>query len=46
MPFIIKVWIPVPVEDPQKYTSKEAAVKDLVSLELMQPENKYEIAEV
>ncbi len=46
MPWIIKVWIPVDEENLQTYPSKEAAEKDIESLELMQPENIYEAVEV
>ncbi len=45
MGFVIKVWIPVDVEDPQQYDTKEQAEKDIESLRLMQPENKYEVME-
>ncbi len=46
MPWIIKVWIPVDEENPQTYPTKEAAEKDIESLELMQPENIFEAVEV
>jgi len=46
MPFIIKVWIPIDAEDPQKYTSKQEAEDDIASMEIMQPENRYEVLEV
>ncbi len=46
MPYIIKCWIPVQPEEPETYPTKEDAEKDLESLELMQPENKYEVVEV
>ncbi len=41
-----QVWIPVEPEYPQTYPTKEAAEKDIESLELMQPENIYEVVEV
>ncbi len=44
--YSIKVWIPVPIENPESYTSKEDAERYLASMELMQPENKYERVEV
>ncbi len=46
MPYMIKCWIPVQPEDPETYPTKEDAEKDLESLELMQPENRYEVVEV
>ncbi len=46
MPWIIKCWIPAEEENPQTYTTKEQAEKDIESLELMQPENIYEAVEV
>lgn len=46
MPYIIKVWIPVEPENPETYPTKEAAEKDIESLELMQPENIYKVVEV
>lgn len=46
MSWIIKCWIPTGEEDPQIYTTKEAAEKDIESLELMQPENIYKAVEV
>ncbi len=44
--YVIKVWIPVPIENPETYTLKEDAERDLASMQLMQPENKHEIVEV
>jgi hypothetical protein len=46
MPWIIKIWIPVEPENPQTYPTKAQAEKDIESLELMQPENRYEAVEV
>jgi len=46
MAWVIKSYIPVEPEDPEIYPSKEDAEKDLESLNLMQPENIYEIEEV
>jgi len=46
MAWVIKSYIPVEAEDPEIYPSKEDAEKDLESLNLMQPENIYEIEEV
>jgi hypothetical protein len=42
----IKVWIPTECEDPQIFESMESAVNELEQLQLMQPENRYEIHEV
>ena len=44
----IRVWIPVDVEEKEDeiYASLEEAGKDKESVELMQPENRYEIEEV
>jgi len=46
MPFIIKAWIPADPENPDQYPTREDAQRDIDSLELMQPENRYEIVEV
>jgi len=46
MPWIIKCWIPVEPDDLQTYLTKELAQKDVESLELMQPENIYEVVEI
>ena len=48
MKYKIKAWIPVEVEESEDeiYASEEEAEKDKESMELMQPENKYEIVEV
>jgi hypothetical protein len=46
MPWIVKCWIPVEPENTQTYPTKEAAEKDIESLELMQPENIYQAVEV
>lgn len=46
MTWIIKTCIPVECEEPETYDSREDAEKDLESLELMQPENIYEVEEV
>ena len=48
MKFKIKCWIPVDVEDEEDtiYDSEEEVRKDLDSMELMQPENIYEIVEI
>jgi len=45
MSWIIKAYIPVECEDPEVYVSKDDAEKDVESLNLMQPENIYEIEE-
>lgn len=45
MPWIIKCWIPVEPDDPQTYSTKELAQKDVESIELMQPENIYKVVE-
>ena len=46
MAWIIRAYIPVDPEDPEVYAIKEEAEKDIESLNLMQPENLYEIEEV
>lgn len=46
MPFVIKVWIPVEIENPQKYKTKEKADRDAESLKLMSTDNIYEVVEV
>ena len=43
--YVIKSWIPAECENPQIYDSMEEAVTDLTQLQLMQPENRYEIEE-
>jgi hypothetical protein len=44
--YIIKSWIPADCEDPQIYDSMESAIDELNQLQLMQPENRYEIHEI
>ncbi len=46
MAWIIKTYIPVEPDDPETYPTREDAERDLESLNLMQPENIYEIEEV
>ena len=46
MAWIIKSYIPVEAEEPEVYTTREDAEKDVESLSLMQPENIYEIEEI
>lgn len=48
MKYKIKVWMPVEVEEAEDelYNTKEDALTDLRSMELMQPENIYQIEEV
>tara|TARA_R110000772_G_scaffold22958_1_gene61862 strand:- start:622 stop:798 length:177 start_codon:yes stop_codon:yes gene_type:complete len=46
MRYIIKVWIPVEEDCQEEYDSLDEALGTLNSLELMQPENHYEIEEV
>lgn len=46
MKYIIKVWIPVEDAELEEYDSQEDALQDLASMELMQPENRYELEEV
>ena len=46
MRWIIKAYIPVEPDDPEIYTTKEKAEKDVESLRLMQPENIYEAEEI
>lgn len=41
--YCIKTWIPVEESDPQIFDSMDDAQSELASLELMQPENRYEI---
>jgi hypothetical protein len=38
------VWVPVEVEDEETYSSYEEALSVVDSLEMMQPENIYHIA--
>lgn len=42
----IRAWIPAECEDPQTYDSMESAMDELNQLQLMQPENRYEIHEI
>ena len=46
MAWTIKCYIPVDCDDPELYPNREEAEKDLESLNLMQPENIYEVEEV
>lgn len=46
MPWIINVWIPAEIKDPQRYDSKELAEKDIESMKMNSPENVYEAVEV
>lgn len=48
MKYKIKVWIPVEVDEAEDelYETKEDAEADLGSMEMMQPENIYQIEEV
>lgn len=43
--YIIKTWIPTESEDPEIFDSIESAQTELTNLQLMQPENRYEIYE-
>lgn len=45
MPWLIQVWIPVELEKPQTYLTKQDADRDIESLKLMSPENVYEAVE-
>ena len=45
MGWIIKVYIPVYCEEPEVFSCKEDAEKEIESLTLMQPENIYQIEE-
>ena len=42
---MIKVWIPVDVDEPEIYENEDEAGLDWEQATLMQPENKYEIVE-
>lgn len=44
--YIIKSWIPTDSEEPEIFDSMESAESELNNLQLMQPENRYEIHEV
>jgi hypothetical protein len=44
--YIIQSWIPAECEDPDTYDSLEAAESELMQLQEMQPENRYEIQEI
>ena len=46
MGWVIKVYIPVEIEEEQIFTSKEEAEKEVEHLSLLQPENIYEVEEV
>ena len=43
MPYVIKCWIPVDEEDPEIYETGVDAEEDLINLQDMQPENRYEL---
>jgi hypothetical protein len=43
MTFEVKAWIPVEPDEPIFYKTLQEALDDKASLELMQPENRYEI---
>jgi hypothetical protein len=42
--YVVRVWVPVEVEDEETYSSYEEARSVVDSLEMMQPENIYHIA--
>ena len=44
--YIIKAFIPVDVEEPFIYKTKQSALEDMVELESLQPENRYELHKV
>jgi hypothetical protein len=44
--YVIKAWIPADPEDPEIYNSMESAENELNQLQLMQPENRYEIHDI
>ena len=46
MAWIIIAYIPVEPEAPEIYATREEAEKDIESLNLMQPENFYEVEEI
>jgi hypothetical protein len=44
--YVVRVWVPVEVEDEETYSSYEEARSVVDSLEMMQPENIYHIADL
>lgn len=44
--YIIKAWIPADPDDPETYDSMESAEGELNQLQMMQPENRYEIHDI
>ena len=42
--YVVRVWVPVEMEDEETYSSYEEALSVVDSLEMMQPENIYHIA--
>ena len=46
MKYKIQSWIPIDIEYPEIYETEEEAKLDMGSMELMQPENRYELEEV
>ena len=46
MAWIVKAYIPVEPDDPEIYTTRKEAERDIESLSLMQPENIYHVEEV
>ncbi len=46
MPYVIKAWIPVEIEEPVVYRTKAEAQKEYEHLSALQPENIYEIVKV
>ena len=45
MPYMIKCWILVDVDEPEIYETEEEARLDYEQAVFMQPENKYEVVE-
>jgi len=46
MPWLIRVYIPVEIEENQEYGSREEAENEAEGLRLMQPENIFMVEEV
>lgn len=46
MKYKIKVWIPIEDDEETIYSSLKEAKDEVKNLELMQPENKYDIEEI
>jgi hypothetical protein len=46
MPYVIKAWIPVEIEEPVVYRTKAEAQKDYEHCTMLQPENIYKIVKI